>query len=123
MSLGKLAELDFDAVIFDMDGTLIDSTPAVARAWSTWAQEHGLTAEQLAGHHGMPSARVVRRLLPETADLDVEVHPLPNLYGVNVLLRGLLGEGVAASTRFDPQAKAVGEWIRARHVEIPEELL
>ena len=41
----------------------------------------------------------------------------------SLLLRGLLGDGVAASTRFDPQAKAVGEWIRSRHVEIPEELL
>ena len=36
---------------------------------------------------------------------------------------GLLGDGVAASTRFDPQAKAVGEWLRSRHVHIPEELL
>jgi sugar-phosphatase len=60
-----LAEQDFDAVIFDMDGTLIDSTPAVARAWTTWAVEHGVTAEELAGHHGMPSAGVIRRLLPE----------------------------------------------------------
>src|SRR4051794_31084418 len=48
-----------------MDGTLIDSTPAVARAWTTWAEEHDLTAEQLAGHHGMPSASVIRNLLPE----------------------------------------------------------
>ena len=63
--LGRLTELDFDAVIFDMDGTLIDSTPAVVRAWTTWAIEHGVTAEQLAGHHGMPSAGVVRKLLPE----------------------------------------------------------
>ena len=65
----------------------------------------------------------VRELLPEAADLEVEVHPLPNLGGVNVLLRGLLGEGVAASTRFDPQAKAVGEWLRSRTVDVPEELL
>lgn len=65
----------------------------------------------------------VKALLPEAADLNVEVHPLPNLAGVNILLHGLLGEGVASSTRFDPQAKAVGEWLRARTVSIPEELL
>ncbi len=75
-----------------------------------WLQDH-LTAER------------VRELLPETAQLDVEVFALPNLHGVNVLVHGLLGDGVAASTRFDPQAKAVGEWLRSRHVEIPEELL
>ena len=65
----------------------------------------------------------VRRLMPEAKDLAVEVFALPNLGGVNILVRGLLGEGVAASTRFDPQAKAVGEWLRSRHVHIPEELL
>lgn len=65
----------------------------------------------------------IKVLLPEAADLDVEVYPLPNLGGVNVLIRGLLGDGVAASTRFDPQAKAVGEWLRSRLVHIPEELL
>ena len=65
----------------------------------------------------------VKELLPEAADLQVDVHPLPNLAGVNVILHGLLGEGVASSTRFDPQAKAVGEWLRARVVSIPEELL
>jgi hypothetical protein len=42
---------------------------------------------------------------------------------VNVVLRGLLGRGVAASTRFDPQAKGLGEWARSRYVEIPEALL
>ena len=65
----------------------------------------------------------VRALLPEAADLEVEVHPLPNLGGANVVLHGLLGEGVSSSTRLDPQAKAVGEWLRARVVEVPETLL
>jgi hypothetical protein len=64
----------------------------------------------------------VRELVPEARDLDVEVYLLPNLGGVNVLLRGLLGEGVAASTRFDPQAKGLGEWVRSRFVSIEEGL-
>ncbi len=65
----------------------------------------------------------VRTLLPEAAELEVEVFPLPNLRGVNVLIRGLLGQGVAASSRFDPQAKGLGEWARSRHVDVPEGLL
>jgi hypothetical protein len=40
-----------------------------------------------------------------------------------VVVRGLLGEGVAYNARFDPQAKALGEWLRARFADIPRELL
>lgn len=69
------------------------------------------------------SPEIVRQLVPEAADLEVEVHPLPNLGGVNVVVHGLLGEGVAASSRFDPQAKGLGEWVRSRLVNIPEELV
>lgn len=65
----------------------------------------------------------VRDLLPETRELEVGVHALPNLGGVNVVVHGLLGQGVAASTRFDPQAKGLGEWARSRYVEIPDVLL
>ncbi|HEX6151192.1 acyclic terpene utilization AtuA family protein [Nocardioides sp.] len=65
----------------------------------------------------------IRELVPEAADLDIEVHQLPNLGGVNVLLRGLLGRGVAASSRFDPQAKGLGEWVRSRLVSIEEDLV
>ena len=65
----------------------------------------------------------IRTLLPETADLDVEVYLLPNLGAVNVVIHGLLGQGVAASTRFDPQAKGLGEWARSRMVAIEESLL
>jgi hypothetical protein len=61
----------------------------------------------------------VRRLLPEAADLDLEVHPLPNLLAVNVVVVGLLGEGVASSTRPDPQAKGLGEYLRSRLVDVP----
>jgi hypothetical protein len=65
----------------------------------------------------------VRALVPEAVPLDIELYPLPNLGGVNILIRGLLGEGVAATSRFDPQAKGLGEWVRSRLVEIPEGLL
>ncbi|GAU64865.1 hypothetical protein SSP35_01_02010 [Streptomyces sp. NBRC 110611] len=64
-----------------------------------------------------------RQLLPETAELPVDRHVLPNLRALNFVVDGLLGEGAAAQARFDPQAKAVGEWLRARHTDIPEELL
>jgi hypothetical protein len=65
----------------------------------------------------------IRELLPEAADLPVSVHALPSLRAVNVVIDGLLGRGVAASTRFDPQGKAVGEWLRGRTLDIPEALL
>ena len=65
----------------------------------------------------------VRELVPEAAALEIDVTPLPNLRGVNVVIHGLLGRGVAESTRFDPQAKALGEWVRSRHVTMPVDLL
>jgi hypothetical protein len=65
----------------------------------------------------------VRTLLPEARDLVIEVHPLPNLRAVNVLVHGLLGRGVAETTRLDPQAKGLGEHLRARLVDIPRALL
>ena len=48
---------------------------------------------------------------------------LPNLRAVNFVIEGLLGQGVAAAARFDPQAKAVGEWLRSRYLDVPESLL
>jgi hypothetical protein len=58
----------------------------------------------------------VRALLPEAAGLEVEVHPLANLRAVNVVIRGLLGRGVADSTSLDPQAKGLAEHLRARRI-------
>ena len=65
----------------------------------------------------------LRELLPETADLPVTRHLLPNLRAVNFVIEGILGQGVAYQARFDPQAKGLGEWLRSRHVDIPEDLL
>lgn len=69
------------------------------------------------------SPRGIPALLPEAADLDVDVWLLPHLGAVNLVVHGLLGQGVAASTRFDPQAKGLGEWLRSRLVSIEESLL
>ncbi|OBG29076.1 exopolyphosphatase [Mycobacterium alsense] len=62
-------------------------------------------------------------LLPEAADFPVTRHVLPNLRALNFVIDGILGQGVAYQARFDPQAKGLGEWLRGRHVDIPERLL
>ncbi|MEN3298585.1 acyclic terpene utilization AtuA family protein, partial [Pseudonocardia sp.] len=65
-----------------------------------------------------------RELLgPEAADLRMDVHELPNLRALNVVVHGILGEGVASSTRPDPQAKGLGEYLRSRLVEVPIDLI
>jgi hypothetical protein len=69
------------------------------------------------------TVELVKQLLPETADLPVTRHLLPNLRAVNFVIDGILGQGVAYQARFDPQAKGLGEWLRSRRVDIPERLL
>ncbi|MFJ3337107.1 acyclic terpene utilization AtuA family protein [Streptomyces sp. NPDC086766] len=64
-----------------------------------------------------------RELIPESRGLPVTRHVLPRLRALNFVVEGFLGEGVAAQHRFDPQAKALGEWLRSRHLDIPEALL
>ncbi len=64
-----------------------------------------------------------RQLIPETGDLDIRRYELPNLRSLNFVVVGLLGEGVASSTRFDAQAKSLGEYLRSRYVDLPESLL
>jgi hypothetical protein len=72
---------------------------------------HALTVEKL------------RELLPETTDLVVSRHLLPNLRAVNFVIEGILGAGVAYQARFDPQAKGLGEWLRSRFIDVPEEFV
>jgi hypothetical protein len=64
----------------------------------------------------------LREMLPETVDLPVTRHVLPNLWAVNFVVDGILGQGVAYQARFDPQAKGLGEWLRSRRIDIPVEL-
>ena len=61
----------------------------------------------------------LRRLLPETRDLAISRYEFPNLGAVNFLIRGLLGTGATSTLRLDAQAKALGEWLRSRSVNVP----
>ncbi|OZD57479.1 acyclic terpene utilization AtuA family protein [Rhodococcus sp. 06-1460-1B] len=72
---------------------------------------HALTVETL------------KKMLPEAEKLTVTRHVLPNLRAVNFVIDGILGQGVASQARFDPQAKGLGEWLRSRHIDIPETLV
>ena len=65
----------------------------------------------------------LRTLLPEAAELEIHRFELPNLAALNFVIVGLLGLGVAASARPDPQAKGLGEYLRSRLVDVPAALL
>ncbi|RAO30778.1 Phosphatidylcholine--retinol O-acyltransferase [Micromonospora saelicesensis] len=85
----------------------------------------GVWARSDAGYAWLRTWLTVERLaelVPETAPLSVRRYELSNLRAVNFVIEGLLGAGVAASTRFDPQAKALGELLRARIVDLPADL-
>jgi Acyclic terpene utilisation family protein AtuA len=65
----------------------------------------------------------LRALFADFAPFAIDRAELPNLYALNFVVRGLLGEGVASSARTDPQAKTLAEYFRARVVELPRALL
>jgi hypothetical protein len=65
----------------------------------------------------------LKELMPETAKLEVRRYDFPRIRSLNFVVHGLLGEGVASSTRLDPQAKSLGEYLRAKHADVPVALL
>ncbi len=65
----------------------------------------------------------LRRLAPEIAGLSIDRYELANLKAINFVIHGLLDGGATEAKRFDKQAKALGEWIRARHVEVPSSMV
>jgi hypothetical protein len=86
----------------------------------------GVWARSAAGYAWLERFLDVERfkqLVAEAEPLTVQRYELPNLLALNFVVEGLLGEGVAASTRFDPQAKTLAEYLRSRHVDLPEVLL
>jgi len=74
-------------VLFDLDGVLVDSTPAVARVWASWAREHGFDPEKVVREaHGKPSITTIRELLPhanhEAENREVERREIGDTDGV-----------------------------------------
>lgn len=86
----------------------------------------GVWARTKAGFDWMERFLTVDRLgslVPETTGLEVERHVFPRLRAVNFVIAGYLGEGAASSTLSDPQAKGLGEYLRARVVDLPARLV
>ena len=81
------------------------------------------TPEAFAWLSSYLSINKLKELMPEAEERKIDRYDLPNLLSLNFIFHGLLEEGVAASTRQDPQAKALGEYLRAKVVEIPKNLM
>jgi len=127
-----MTQIHCRGVLFDLDGVLVNSTPAVARVWAGWARAHGFDPDEVVRQaHGRPSLATIRELLPhadhaaedreverrEIADLDGVV-PLP---GSRELLQALPPSCwtiVTSCTR--PLA---GVRIRAAGLSLPEKLV
>jgi sugar-phosphatase len=84
-----MTQITCNALLFDLDGVLIDSTPAVARVWKQWANEHGFDPEEVTYNaHGRPSIETIREYLPdsdyELENGEVERREIEDLDGVIV---------------------------------------
>ncbi len=132
MGRESMVRIHYGGVLLDLDGVLIDSTPAVARVWKKWAIRHGLDPEEVVKRaHGRPSIETIRELLPqvdperenrivERAEIDdIEgVVPLP---GAQELLRALPPDGwtiVTSATRRLAEVR-----LRAAGLKIPRKMV
>jgi sugar-phosphatase len=84
-----LTTLVFEAVLFDLDGTLIDSTPTVERSWALWARRRGLDRTGFTVPHGVPARQVISAVLPadQVADAlaEIEAIEVADVDGITVL--------------------------------------
>ena len=74
-----MTEISSRGLLFDLDGVLVDSTPAVSRVWTEWAREHGFDPVDVVRHaHGRPSIATIRHFIPD-ADHELENLRVENL--------------------------------------------
>src|SRR5215475_8335035 len=83
----RMTKVACEGILFDLDGVLVDSTPAVARVWSWWAKQHGFDPEDTVRRaHGRPSIATIRELLPnsdhEAENREVERQEIADVEGV-----------------------------------------
>ena len=82
-----MTRIEFRGVLFDLDGVLVDSTPAVERVWAWWARKHGFEPDEVVKKaHGRPSIATIRELLPNAdpaaEDREVERREIADVEGV-----------------------------------------
>ncbi len=83
--------------------------------WATSEAAYGFLHEYL-------TVDRLKTLMPETAGLEIVRYDLANIHSLNFFIKGILEEGVASSGRMDPQAKSMGEYLRAKTIEVPVSL-
>ena len=103
------------ALLFDLDGVLVNSIPAVERVWSRWAQEHGFNVQEVLHRaHGRPSIETLRYLLPgadhEAENRLVEQAEIEDVEGIVPLpgVKDLLAARDAARARCDRRVRGAG---------------
>jgi hypothetical protein len=84
-----------------------------------WAK----TDESFAFLHEYLTVERLKQLCPDVAQYNIERYELPNLRSLNFYIKGILKDGVSSNNRIDGQAKSFGEYLRMKHIEVPERLL
>jgi sugar-phosphatase len=120
----------FRGVLLDLDGTLVDSIPAVVRSWLRWCEEYGIDPERLRGAHGVPADTLIERLLPEDqrraahdriVELEVaDVDGIEVLPGATDLLTRLARAGVPTAIVTSCSAPLARARLRATGLPHPE---
>ena len=84
-----------------------------------WAK----TDEAYSFLHEFLTVEEFKRLLPDFGQFEVERYDMPNLKAMNFYIKGVLGTGAASNHRIDKQAKSLGEYLRAKYIDVPDTII